>query len=65
MNNPKSARRSYKITKQKCVDNIGRLDELQKNMMTLFPTLKKIAEKRTLEKKAALFSGKDRAAYLM
>lgn len=40
-------------TKQKCVDNIGRLDELQKKYDDPVSHFKKIAEERTLEKKAA------------
>ncbi len=40
-------------TKQKCVDNIGRLDELQKKYDDPVSHFKKIAGERTLEKKAA------------
>ncbi len=40
-------------TKQKCLENLGRLDELQKKYDDPVAYFKKIAEERTLEKKTA------------
>lgn len=41
-------------TKQKCLENLGRLDELQKQFADPVSHFKRVAEERTIEKKTSM-----------